>query len=554
MPQNVLRIVALTLLAIPAIPAAADKVYTRDGMIYQGHVRREGEKVIVETQQGRVELADDQVLHISVADTVASAPSGPQVQTSQPHVGSISGKWQFPLQDVRRPEVMVFSLMRSAMASSGGLPSPQLAVRIRRWQISAQDKKRNVGLNNWVAPREFVRRRQVFDTFLSQARELYAQWQRASVAAPGRPRPDTSNIQARFHQKLFDAAKIWPDPLLRDFLVGVAWYKAGNWQGAKQRFERCRRRAPNVAAFHEGYGLALLKLNKKLEALEALTRAAKLKPESDWLLGLIRQVTTQIPGSKTENPIYIEAGKVLREYSTAGPRRGVSHAAGAVWLMPGKPWRAAADSLPRPAYDRLDFMQALAVPAGKSQLVVDAQVVTEALEVYVETAEGRLVAVPTSHRRYSSGGQLVLLNVPGCEFTPVELADPDSLDPDQQLEGFGLGRFEQMGSEPRAFETQLRPDAPEQQLVPTRGLLPGESAGPVFTKDGKLAGFLSAKADAMATQAGPDRFVPRESLKELWKRASRSSPRLGAGRGQARKIKANGRMFIVHAISAETLR
>ncbi|MCK4277197.1 MAG: hypothetical protein KAX78_11815, partial [Phycisphaerae bacterium] len=424
----------IIILLVLASCACGDVVYTRDGLTYEGKVSRRDGKVVVQTEDKTIELLDDQVLHISTQQVATQpATTQPSDVTTQPSLG----RWQFPLRDVRQPEVIVFSLMRSLAARPGGPARPAVRQYIRRWQIAAHDRKRNIGQQRWVAPREFIRRRQVFQRYLAEAEELYKQIKHKSAKPKGKDKPDTTAAQAKAHAKLWGAAGIWADPLLRDFLMALAWVEANNLPSAQKQFARCRTEAPHVAGFHQGYGMILLELNQPLKALEALTQALRLKPDAPAVVSLALRAAKRIPGSQTHNPIYIEAATLLRDHVAARPKKSRSDRAGGIqWLMPGKPWRVASGTLPTPPYDRLVFTQAVAVPVGPSALLVDAEAVADALEIYVRIDDRTLVPAKLRRRSSRIGRSdttvtLTLLTLEDYVFTPVEIAPSDTLEKDQ---------------------------------------------------------------------------------------------------------------------------
>jgi len=554
-------VTALFSIALPAVVAAGDVVYLRDGSTREGTARREGDKVIVQTETQTLELPGEQVLYISRPEQqpaeTTTAPQDEQAPTPAP-----TGPWRFPLNDVRQPEVMVFSTMRSLARKPRGAATEGLEQSVRRWQIAVQDRKRKIGQGNWASPDEFLRRRNVYANFLSQAKEIYEQIQQAKRRKkPSDPQPDTSALEARFHRMLWQAANSWADPLLGDFLVALAWYKAENWSDAEKFFARCQGAAPDVAGFHQARGAALLKLNRPMEALKALTEALKRRPDARFLSPLLGEAVQEIPGWQTEDPAYAEAARLLRSQGYR-PGQMPARIGQTQWLMPGDDWPSTPQTLPTPPYDRLVFKQALAVPAGASALVVDAEVVEDALEVYVEVGEGDWAPVQIGRRgpRRTPGVRgLTVLNLPGQSFQPVVLVRPGEVTPGQVVEGHGLGRFQQMGSAVRTFAIETLPGGGANQINLNGGLLAGESAGPVFTEDGRLVGFLAARADPMAENGGPDRLIPADRLRSFWGAAG-GSPRPPGAVGAAPVRNAPGgradsakRIYVVHAIFSESL-
>jgi hypothetical protein len=147
-----------------------------------------------------------------------------------------------------------------------------------------------------------------------------------------------------------------------------------------------------------------------------------------------------------------------------------------------------------------------------------------------------------------------VLVVEGYEFTPVEVA-AEGPEGDRDILVYGANSFAEMGTDMRKVAGKVGKAADDGQVKTTAPLSPGESAGPVFTAEGKLAGFLAAKTDALAEGGGPDRLIvlsERDSMVRAAQRSYGGYAEYGYVKEKSPETRpAPGRAFIILAIFGE---
>ena len=138
----------------------------------------------------------------------ATAPAGESTATRAP----------FTIQQATFPETVIFTLMRK-LPLVEGTTAADTRKEIETWRAFAHDRKRKVD-DAWLAPQEFKRRRDLFTSHLKDAQELRPKG--APRRRDGQGCRGPSQREERQHAKVMQAAVVWGDPLLRDFLTGVA--------------------------------------------------------------------------------------------------------------------------------------------------------------------------------------------------------------------------------------------------------------------------------------------------------------------------------------------
>jgi hypothetical protein len=572
MERRCLACVAAAVVA--AAVAAADTVYLADGRKLEGDVQRAGRKVRVTTADGTVEVDADDVLYI-VTPRPATKPAKPPALPQAPKAGPPEpAATRFTIDKASRPEPVIFLLMRSLSVTPAGSDVYALRKQIERWQIAAKDRKRRAG-RPWLSPDDFVRRRQAFEAYLREARDLFRKAGQRTGYSASPPDRRSENLTAA-HQKLRQAARAWADPLLRDFLSGAAELHAGNHKEAAALFGKCVSRAPRVAAFHQGLALARLEGGDALEALEAALEMLALRPGSRSALQLTRQAYEKVPGSALRSPTYLRARKVLNEYedsSASGTWGGSSWSGTINWELPGRPVYGRKESLPTPRQDRLESLQAVGVPVGRDVLMVDARLVRDALEVFVRVDEDTVAPARVSRAgtywssRAASAPDLAFVHVTGWAFAPLKTADA-TFRKDEAVTAYALSMYEEMADCPRpiagAIEEVSREagdgesgKAKQPRRIPTKvstRILAGEGASPVVTAEGALVGFLAGRTDAMADGGGPHAFHSLADLAPLLKHIPRgyaAYSMYGARRRKAEPVSVKGDHFIVYATFGE---
>ncbi|MGB2820020.1 MAG: hypothetical protein WBF17_03505 [Phycisphaerae bacterium] len=532
-----------------AAPAFGDIVYMSDGKVHRGEVSRDGDKVLIKKALATIAVDIKDVHKIVKSDTPGTRPVDPPIAATVTLDTPLTGPDRYT-----RPEPHVFLAMRQLAGTPGGTTAYELRQQIKTWQVRTHDRERKF-MNRWIAPRDMERAREEFSARLGKTKDLVTKLRRAgSATAAGRA------AQAQYRHSLAshfrEAAQVWPDLLMRDFLMAVSHLEGLNYNGSLQTFDKCIAAAPRVAAFRQGKALALAGRNQKIEALAACLEVLHLQPDSRDAHNMVKQAMTDTPGELMADPTFVMAKEIMELYEESGSRtyspRGIT------WLMPGRPWTGREFVLLTPPYDRLVFRQAVGVPVGKNALLVDESAVAGALETYVTIRPG--VVVPARPQRTSTWGRrkdpapLGIVTVGDFDFTPLKADGSAQIAKQQMLTVYGLDLYEEMGGEVRQMSALVEDIEPGGVLRLSRKLAPGETAGPVVTKDGQLVGFLGGKTDAMVDGGGPDRFIPVLEVADLVKQAGRTRSFSGGYSRVKRKVApkpAQGRFFVVHITAAE---
>lgn len=453
---------------------------------------------------------------------------------------------KIPAENLQRPETTAFILMRNLEGTEPGTASFKLREQINRWRVLAKDKQRKLG-TKWLSQDDIARKRIAFITRLREADEKFLEAKRLR----GKKEKDQNKrkqIRNAGFLKLQQAAGIWADPKLRGFLRGVAYYQAGKFGKAATAFRKSRTSAPRVAAFSQGHGMTLLELNRHMDALEAFIQVCHLRPESQDARNLLKKGVEAAPGSRLRSPTYIKAHKLLEQLSDQ-TRRRTSSRRGINWLLPGKDASTRGEGLPTLPYDRLEFMQAVGVPVGKSALLVDSKIVIGASEVFVQIDENTIV--PGKVVRLSRSGQtspVTAVTVSGYTFTPV-VTDGD-LSERQPVMAYGLSALAEMGKKTTKLPGRITLKKDGTLDVGIK-LAPGEAASPVIGDDNRLVGFLANKADVMVEGGGPDKLITLADMEKILKKAAAAKPRRSRRNSTAKPIAVKGSYFVIHATFVE---
>lgn len=543
-------------LSLLAASASADTIVLTDGRTYTGRAVRRGNVVRIEMDHATIEVPADEVEYIIPSKPDEDTASEPEPDTSpEATARRTTGPTAI---DATRPEPMLFILMRRLAETPAGSESYNLRQQIRRFRIMAHERKRKVS-GQWVGPDYFIRARQAFADTLDEANELNHAAERVRGDTPADD-AERRRLRQQAATRYRAASRQWPDPLLRKFLTGIAELYAGDYRRAELLFADCIAEAPQIAGFHQGRCLALGESRRYGDALIAAMDTLRLRPESPHALALVVDAMANIPGAQTDKPPFTDARDLLGEYEDveATVERARRRPR---WLMPGlrRDWNVRDETtMPALPYDRLFVRQAVGVAVGEQFLLVDAEVVEGAEEVFVQAPDGRLfggeVARKSTFGRQGPMPPLRVLGVADATFTPLEVAQ--SPEEGADLAARACGTFTQMGSEIREFSTRIGTDG--EALKPGNGLLAGESAGPVLTADGKLAGLIAAKTDPAEDDGGDNRVIGPHEIRDLLD-ASRmriSRGGFGFGHDQAKRLgepeAVDGQTFLVFGIFAET--
>jgi len=532
-----------------AAPATADVVYMNNGKIHRGKVTRDGNKVHIKTQLATISVNADEVRKIAKSDPLTQAAMPPTVMPSLTLGASPAGPDRFT-----RPEPHIFLIMRQLVGSPTGPVAYGLRQQIKEWRVKTHDRLRKIP-GRWVSPLDVEQRYEQFAKALNKGQETRRLIQRAgSTTSAGRAK------QARLRRQLAvrfrEAAILWPDPILRDFLLAVANLEGGNHTNALALFRKCRTAAPRVAAFPQGEAMALSAKGQKLEALATYLEVLHLRPNSRDALDLVLQALRDTPGKLMGTPTFTTARAIVDQYEQ--PSSSTYTRRGTTWLMPGRSWVGKDLYLPTPTYDRLVFTQAVAVPVSQNALLVDQRAVKGALEVFVSVSPK--MVVPGRVQRVSTFGRskkmppLAVVSFQDLQFKPLSVDPKAKPAKGQYVTAYGLGLYEQMGGQIRPVMCQVGKVGTEGGFALSPGIVAGEVAAPILTREGGLLGFLAGKTDPMVDDGGPSGVIPLTEITDLVKRAGRSSSSYGGYRRVKRKIvpkPVEGRFFRVLVTSAE---
>ena len=527
--------------------ACADVVFMKNGKIHRGEATRQGDTVLIKGPLATISVKAEDVERIVESkpptDGIVPPPIEPVFPLGVPRTGP---------EKYLRPESHVFYAMRQLVGSPGGMEAYELRGQIKSWREKTHDRQRKFQ-SKWVTSLEMQRAREEFAAVLLKAKDLQARIRRAgSTTASGRA------TQAKYRRGLGthfrQAAQIWPDQLMRDFLTGVAHFESLNYTGAIQMFDQCIATAPRVAAFWQGKALALSAKGQKIEALAAFLSLLHVQPDLKEAYYMVQGALQEVPGTMMTDATFVTAKRIMEIYEEP-PTKPYSRP-GTTWLMPGRPWMTYDFTLPTPPYDRLVFRQAVGIPVGKKGLLVDKSVLDGALEAFVVIDHKTTVAAQI--QRTSTYGTkqppLGLITVQDFEFTPLTIGATASIAKELPVTLHGLSVYEEMGSQLRRVSATIEDVGAEGALSFSRKLLPGETVSPVIAKDRQLIGFVSGKTDPMADGGGPDLFVPLELAENLIKQANRTTTYYGSYSRVKRKIvpkPAQGDYFVVLITAAE---
>ena len=531
------------------VPAVGDTVVMKDGKVHRGQVTRDGDRVLIRKALATIAVDGKDVERILRSAAPTSAPVDRPIAPTLTLDTARSGPDQFI-----HPESHVFLTLRQLAGTPAGTAAYELREQAKAWRVKVHDRQRKF-IGRWIPPEDMARAREEFAARLSGARTVQTKIRRAgSTTAAGRAAQARlrRGLGAQFRQ----AAKVWPDVLMKDFLTGIAHLEGLNYNGALQMFERCIAAAPRVPAFRQGKVLALAGRNEKLPALGAALELLGLMPDSRETYNLVRKTMDDVPGTRMTDPTFELAKQILLTYEE--PAAKTYSRPGTTWLMPGRPWVAREYTLPTPPYDRLVFRQAVGVPVGKNALLVDKGALRGALEAYVAIRGD--VIVPAKIQRTSTWGSkrkvapLDMVMVRDFNFTPLKADGGARVSKGQVLTAYGLSLYEEMGSEVRQISTVVEGLGADGAVSLSQKLSAGEGVGPVVTKDGQLVGFLDAKTDPMVDGGGPDAFIPVAHVATLVKQAGRTRSSFGGYSRVKRTVTpkpAPGRFFLVFITAAE---
>ncbi len=549
------RILGLTLLAGVVVMASAgssiaDTLYLRDESKHEGTVTLKDDKYFLEKAGKTTEFSAADVVYVRYGPS-STSPASP-VASSRPVSLSSSGGGAINIEALTEPESMAFLLMRRLGSTLPGSESVNLRQDIEKWRAAVHDKKRKIGVD-WLSPKEFVARRTRYQELLTEASDLLRKNKNAKGPA--------------LYAKLREAAATWQDPLLREFLIGIAELEGDNLTGAQMSLQNCARKCPQVPAFAQAKALVLLAQNKGLEAVTPASDFLRMRSDSLEAFMLLKRAIAKAPGASIKQPALLEAQDLLGQYEdTSNNLSGTTAARSFNWSMPlmgqkpsaaGKGWSHRDDALPLPTFDRLVFRQAVAVPISDTLLLVDnlefdGKPLTDAADIFVRINDKTIAgAVVKPVPGKPANLPLAVISVPGYAFTPLEQGQGPELS-GKSVTLYSAPVIEEMGGMQTRSSRVLASDSAI-TITPTLRTLPGEAAGPVISEDGRLVQFVAGKIDAMVDGGGADKAYAVSDLGAFFAMGKTKSTTPVASKlkrtGSAEA--AAGRAFIVYVVSGE---
>lgn len=552
-------------LLLTACLAGADTIYLRGkDQAVEGKAVRSGDKYIIElTGGGKMEVNVNDVVYIHAeagsgdTSTPAGTPTqttttppvtaGPGVAASKPAAGEgpVVGSGSVDIAGVTMPETMVFSTMRAMSSAGPGADSFELRKQLEKWRAAVHDRQRKIG-PGWVGPKEFVQHRAGFEEMTKEAQ---------TMAGKARNKPNVKELMGPVYAKLRQAAITWEDPLIKNFLLGVADYQAGLLLQAYGDFQQGHRDAPYFAAFSQGEAMSLTDLDRALEALVPACEYLRMRDESTDAYTLLNQIMAKAPGTDLRAPAYLQARDLLAQFQApAAPSGSVNKSI--TWSMPAgsnnRGWVSRDDStLPVPPFDRFIVRQAMAIPVTENTLLVDGAL-NDAIDVIVRVEGGRYVqGVVKKATGSKTAGPLTLITVSSCSFTPVTRTDTPEELKDKDATVFAAGLYPELGANPRLGKVKIRVDKDTIHLP--GALMPGESTSPVVTDAGQLVGFVTGRTEVMQENGGDEKIIPLTEIGMMLKNLKTT----GAGSSSSR-LKRTGtpapqkdRAFMVYGIFGE---
>ena len=553
------RLVAIALAGWLVLAGAglADTVYLRSGKKLVGKVTKIDGKYRVDMGVGVVDVDEADVLYVAKGGATRPAlTTGPSIDVAPVPV-RIRPAVVWNINDANTPEPIVFMLARRRELLLDDPASGGLGEQVKHWQISVHDGKRKLGAQ-WITRDQQRHRRTEYEKRLRKAEEITREVRSLTYSRKAGDAAKRKRLTGQAIKEMEAAVRGWPDPIMQSFLQGVLELRKKNYLQAEVRFRKCTEAEPLVAGFRQGRGIALLGLERPLDALAEFIACLQLRDDSGGAIDQVEKSMKEVPGAKVGSPIYRSAQALLERYEK--PDRAYrSYGRGVAWLMPGRrPWQARGETLFTPPCDRVVTRQALGVPITDSALLVDEAALAGAELVYVQLTDDLLVRAYPKRRTYGYGAKKLDLPisaviVPTATFTPVEMEKPAPLKAGQRLTIRAANSYRVMGTEIRIGAASVV-KADKDGVTLDGGVLPGEPLAAAFA-DKAFAGFLTGRTDPEADGCGKSTFIKPADLTAYLKKLkgtlryspyrSWSGPKL---KEDAPKHSAGGRVFLVYVL------
>lgn len=581
------------------LAAMGDVLYLRDGRKYEGTITRDGDRVKISLVYPAGTVLEFDAADVAAATTapIASRPVTVAPEDTTP----VQPKDRpFSVDRASCPEPVAYLYMRNLLASMEGDSKAGFRRQVEAWQAAAKDRKRQISPGMWITPADFATRKKSALAQFKEAADVIAKVLKAGnthVYSTGGVNANLAAATQAAHLKeekkkadmicytrQKQGAQLYPDPILRDFYTGQAELDANNFGPARLLFRMTVVEAARIPTFHQALGMAYMGEKRYREAMESFITMLQLLPDSRDAVQLAREALKKVPGSELGHSSFVNAKKILSAYAEEAAPPSVTYSSYSTvqkkinWVLPdGKTLAAPEGLVPVLPWDRFVFRQGLAVPVSETSLLVDSQIVKDALAVYVQIDSNNIVPAKLK-RGYSTFGSgsktlplpLELITVPGYTFTSISPPLPavgftSSKDKDkkeapkytvgQQFKLHGIGSLEEMTCRVRISKPTVK-EVAEGGVVLSEWLAPGEGAGPVFSAEGQLAGVVAGKTDALAENGGPDRFYTIAELMPLLKNANQkgfSSSYSGGAKRVITPQAAAGQYFVIYATVGEKL-
>jgi hypothetical protein len=317
-----------------------------------------------------------------------------------------------------------------------------------------------------------------------------------------------------------------------------------------------------VAAFHQGYAMSLLGLDRPLDAMDQCLQVLRLQPDSADVVSALCKAMAAVKGNQTTTDVYKQAAKALRDYTDPVAKAATGTIS---WAMPGKSVSSKDGSLPVMTFDRLVFRQAIAVPIAEHVLLVDRQLVDRSLEqdlvdVFVRIDDktivrGKLSKIVGGTMAAKADSPFAVVTVDDCIFTPVSIDEKIGLATGQSVTIEGLSIFEEMGAKPRTISADVK-RVGEDETGLSNWLAPGEAAGPIFLSENGIVGFVAGKTDVTLESGGPDKIIPIADVAAAAKKSKqyRASFSSGQVKRKVTPVDVKGNTFIVYVTAGEVIK
>lgn len=460
----------------------------------------------------------------SLLALAVALPISALAQDSQP--ASLQPVVPMTISQASMPESVAFFYMRELQT----VPASRVAEireEVQQWRGFVHDRLRKVG-NQWARPDAFKHKRDVFTKYMLEAsQELKPTKTDGEKRSAPKTEAEKRSAAAKAGVKVMQAALAWEDPVMRDYLVALATLRAGNAQRAQTAAADCVKVAPFVPAFQELHGMTLLASDKPMEAVVALTNAARLRSDRETL-ALLKQSLDKVPGNEITDSRYKAGQAILTQMTSSSSSFASSSSVDLLKVTPPLPGKSASSYsllggnmgslLPTPAFDRLTYRQGVGLPVTKNGLLVDAATLEGAVDIFVRIDSDTYVPAKVKKLSVSSKAKLpplALVTVDGYEFTPVDLAKESAIEDGLRVGSFGLGLYVEMGVTPRGVRGRIT-IARDGSITMGSELQPGETTAPVLTNDDKLCGMLLGRTDISVDDGGPAKFLSIKDLQPLF--------------------------------------